>query len=150
MDIGILTFMAGAGCKVVLAEDDPLLVRAYHEALTAKGFDVDTFFNAQDAYSAASEMSEKPDVIITDIMMPQMNGLQFLEKLKQTPALEKIPVIVMTSLSQVEHAEKARALGAATYFVKDQHSIKELVEKVEELAKLCVPKDSSSQASSAK
>lgn len=130
--VGIIEGMSVPGGKVVIVEDDPLLVRAYHEALTAKGFEVETFFNAEDAYSAIREMRQKPGMILTDIMMPKMNGLQFLEKLQESPVLRKIPVIVMTSLSQVEHAEKARSLGAVAYLVKDQHTMKEMVEKVEE------------------
>ena len=121
--------------KIVIVEDDPLLMRAYHDALVAKGYAVGIFFNADDAYNAIVEMPQKPAVILSDVMMPKMNGLQFLEKIRQSPELKSIPFIVMTSLTQKEHAEKAVSLGASAYLIKDQQTIKELVEKIEEFAK---------------
>ena len=119
--------------KIVIAEDDPLLMRAYHDALVAKGYAVVIFFNADDAYKAIVEMPQKPAVILSDVMMPKMNGLQFLEKVRQSPELKSIPFVVMTSLTQKEHAEKALSLGANAYLLKGEDTLKVLVAKVEEI-----------------
>ncbi len=121
--------------KIVLIEDDPLLMRAYHDALTAEGYAVEIFFNADDALQALIEMPEKPALILSDIMMPHMNGLQLLEKTREYEDLKKIPFFIITSLTQKEHAEKAQSLGAAAYVAKDQHTIKELLEKVSQVVK---------------
>ena len=124
--------MESTPAKIVIVEDDPLLMRAYHEAIAAKGFTIEMFFNADDAYRAVSEMPKKPALILSDIMMPKMNGLQFLEKIHDSVELKKIPFVVITSLTQKEHAEKALALGAVAYLVKEQCTMKDLVAKIEE------------------
>ncbi len=118
--------------KIVIVEDDPLLMRAYHDAVSASGFTVEMFFNADDAYRALLQMSQKPALILSDIMMPRMNGLQFLEKVRNSAELKHIPFIVNTSLKQQEHEEKALSLGASAYLVKEECTMKELVEKIAE------------------
>ena len=121
-----------AAAKIVIAEDDPLLMRVYEEALTRGGYKVETFFNGEDAYRAISEAQEKPALIISDVMMPKMSGLQLLEKLRASEELKKIPLVLITNLAQKEYAEKGLANGAIAYLVKGQYTLKELMEKINE------------------
>ena len=127
--------------KMVIVEDDPLLMRVYQEAFSKRGYEVETFFNGEDAYEALDKMEEKPTMILSDIMMPRMNGLELLGKLRESPELKKIPFILSTNLAQKEFAEKGLAMGAITYLVKGQYTIKELVDKIDELIEIRLDKD---------
>jgi len=118
--------------KIIIIEDDPLLVRVYQEAFLKRGYEVETFFSGEDAYEALVKMAEKPTVIVSDIMMPGMDGLEFLKKLKESPELKKIPVILSTNLAQVKYAEKGLGMGAIAYLVKGQYTMRELVDKIED------------------
>lgn len=124
--------MTGSKIKVVLVEDDPLIMRVYQEALQDRGYEVEVFFNGSDAYAALEKMEKKPLLIISDIMMPQMNGIELLEKLRAIPELKPIPVVFITNLAQMDLAKKGLSLGAIAYLVKGQYTLKELVTKIEE------------------
>lgn len=118
--------------KIVIAEDDPLLTRVYQEALQSKGYTVECFFNGEEALSAIKEMEEKPTLILSDMMMPKMNGLELLQKLREIPELKKIPLILITNLAQEKYATQGLSLGAIAYLIKGEYTMKELVDKIEE------------------
>ena len=73
---------------------------------------------------------EKPDLIILDIMLPKMNGLDVLEKVKQNPALKNIPVIILTALIQDQARVKGLMSGADDYLVKSEIMPAEVIQKV--------------------
>ncbi len=73
----------------------------------------------------------EPDIILLDLVLPDKNGLYVLEELKSDSKLKAIPVILLSNLAEKEKTEKALALGAKDYLVKTEHSIKEIVERVE-------------------
>jgi CheY-like chemotaxis protein len=125
--------MEHLGKKIVIVEDDPLLMRAYHDALVAEGYTVESFFNADEAYAAVQAAAEKPALILSDIMMPKTNGLQFLEMIRASE-MKDVPFILITSLAQQEHQNKAHALGVSAYLVKEEITIKDLIQKIKELA----------------
>jgi CheY-like chemotaxis protein len=124
--------MAEGNIKIVIAEDDPLMTRVYQEALMKAGYVVETFFNGQDALHALQDMKVKPNLIMSDVMMPKMSGLELLEKLRASEELKTIPFVLITNLAQKEYAEKGLALGAIAYLVKGQYTLKELAEKIHE------------------
>ena len=74
-----------------------------------------------------------PDVIFLDIMMPKMNGFEVLEKLKSDNKVSKIPVILLTNLSQKDEIERAMNLGAADFLIKAHFRPSEVVEKIKKL-----------------
>ena len=74
----------------------------------------------------------KPDVILLDIILPKINGLDVLSQLKEDEDLKGIPVIIMSNLNEDEKIKQALSLGAVDYLVKTQHPINEVVEKVNE------------------
>ena len=130
------TCLMASTIKIVIAEDDPLLMRVYQEALTKAGYIVDIFFNGEDAYRAINEMKEKPTLIMSDVMMPKMNGLELLGKLRESAELKKIPFVLITNLAQEKFANEGLANGAIAYLVKGQYTMKELVEKVKEFVNI--------------
>jgi len=75
-------------------------------------------------------LSEKPDLILLDLILPELNGLEVLKNLKANENTRNIPVIILTNLGDLENIEKALELGATTYLVKADHTLEEVINKV--------------------
>jgi len=120
--------------KIVLAEDEPTIAAAYLKGLGFHGFDVVLAKNGTEALAAVS--TELPDVLLLDIIMPHMNGIEVLEALRASPEHVDLPVIMLTNLGQPEDAERVGELGALAYLIKSNLSLKELVEHVRKAAGL--------------
>ena len=118
--------------KILLVDDDTLLVRMYQKKLQNDGFIVAI---ADDGVTALKKVPEfKPDLIVLDIMMPKMNGLQELTKLKEQKTTEKIPVILLTNVgSSDEDIERGLDLGAVAYLTKAGNRPKTVVGKIKEI-----------------
>lgn len=117
--------------KILIVEDDPLILRMYQQAFTLTKHKAVIADNGQ--LGLAKAESEKPDVILLDIMMPQMNGLEVLKALKSDPATKKIPVIMLTNLGDDKDIHTALSLGAIKYMVKIDLEPKEVVHQVEQI-----------------
>lgn len=118
--------------KILLVDDDPLLLRMYQTKLENDGNTVETAGNGQEGLKKLETFV--PDMILSDIMMPVMNGLEFLASLKSEPSTKKIPVVVLSNISgSLQDEEKALELGAAAYLIKSSYTPKEVVEKVKEI-----------------
>ena len=103
--------------RTILTVDDSPSVRKMVEfTLKAKGYGMEGAENGVAAYERLQE--EEFDAIILDINMPQMNGLEFLEKIKQEPRFASIPVIMLTTEGQEGDKNKSLSLGATVYIVK--------------------------------
>jgi len=114
--------------KVLLVEDDPLLVKMYSTKFGAEGFEV---FIAQDGLDGLnSAITNHPDFIILDVMMPRLSGIDMLKRLRSDPQGANIPVLVLSNLSQEDEAKKAIELGAKEYLVKANFTPGEVVSKV--------------------
>lgn len=74
--------------------------------------------------------TENPDLILLDLILPKLYGLEVLKELKKDPKTKDIPVIVLTVLEGTEDVEKALELGATTYLIKASYTLKEVVEKI--------------------
>lgn len=116
--------------KILLVEDDPLVVKMYRNVLSFEGFKIETAPNGTEGLKKAKEFT--PDLIFLDIMMPKMNGIQVLEKLKSDTKLKDIPVIVLTNLAGADNAEEALKKGAFAYMVKSEYKPQEVAQKAKE------------------
>ena len=114
---------------IVLADDESYIAIAYRDGLERAGFAVTVANNGQDALGAISHI--KPDIVLLDLIMPKMNGLEVLKAIKADPALSSIPVIVLSNLSQVTDEAEVLRLGAADFLIKSDFSLKQIIEKVE-------------------
>ena len=114
--------------KVLFVEDEAALQKALTDILTQAGYKVVSALDGEIGLRLAK--SEKPDLILLDIILPRLNGFEVLKKLKENPELKEIPVIVLTNLEKIEDVEKAIELGAKTYLVKTQYTIDEVIEKI--------------------
>ncbi|MGH7806960.1 MAG: response regulator [Thermodesulfobacteriota bacterium] len=115
--------------KVLLVEDDESLRLLYSKNLKAKNFEVETAVDGKDAFSKLKLF--KPDLIILDIILPGINGIEILQILKGDAEFEKIPVIMLTSISEVNRIKECLDSGAKGYIMKDKRvSAEEIAEKV--------------------
>lgn len=111
--------------KVLLVEDDPLMSRMYQRVFTFEGFEIQLAENGQVGLEKLRDFH--PDIILADMMMPVMNGLDLLIQLKSNPATKAIPVIMLTNLADSKSAEELVAKGALQYVVKSAYSPAETV-----------------------
>lgn len=120
--------------KILIVDDDALLVRMYQKKFENDGYGVIT---ADDGDAALTKISEsKPDLILLDIMMPKVNGLQLLAILKENEETSNIPVILLTNVGgSDEDVARGLELGAVAYLVKASNRPKAVVEKVKEILK---------------
>jgi len=119
---------------ILLVEDDAMVVRMYQRKLEHDGFKVNLAFNGEEGLAAVKK--ERPDLILLDVMMPKMNGIDTLKALKADKSTKDIPAIILTNLGDnSEDVEKCKALGAADYLVKANVSLPQLVEKIRQYIK---------------
>ena len=117
--------------RVLIAEDEPHIVESLSFVLEREGFAVRT---ALDGEAALRELrSSAPDLLILDLMLPRINGLEVLKAAKSDPALKTIPVIVLTAKGQAQDRRMVDEIGAEGFMTKP-FSNREIVERVRELA----------------
>lgn len=118
---------------VLLVEDDPFLTRMYVKIFTIHNFDIKTALDGEAGFAAAKEV--KPDIILLDIMMPKLNGIEVLDLLKKEPSTKDIPVVMLTNLSDQQQRDEAISKGAVKYLVKSELDPDETVEVVNQTLK---------------
>jgi len=114
--------------KILLIEDEKLLSEMYKERFEREGFEVVTSLDAEEGFELAKK--EKPDLIILDILLPEKNGIGFLEDRKKAPEIASIPVIALSNYDHPLARKKALELGAKEYIIKTDFTPQEIVEKV--------------------
>jgi DNA-binding response OmpR family regulator len=120
----------GVGKRVLVVDDEEGLLNLLKSALEIRGFEVIT---ACSAIEAGIEIAGKiPDIILMDINMPGIDGLQASESIRRNPALDDIPLIIMSARSDDAIIKKACKIGIAEYFVKPVN-IEKLVAKLKEV-----------------
>ncbi len=117
--------------KILITEDDSLMSRMYQKIFTFEGYEVVIAADGEEGLEKAR--TEKPTMILLDVMMPKLNGLQVLEKLKMDPELKSIPVIMLTNLAGQQDAEAAMSKGAVKYIVKSEYEPKQIVTMVKDI-----------------
>lgn len=119
--------------KVLLIEDDQLIQRMYQKMFIFEKFEVETASDGEEGLDKARTMDPKPTIILLDVMMPKMNGMQVLEKLKQDPALKAIPVVMLSNLAGENDVETALSKGAVKYIIKSEYDPKQVSNMVNEI-----------------
>lgn len=116
---------------LLLVEDDWQLAQMYQQKLEMEGFQVDIAHDGAEGYEKMK--LEHPGLVLMDIMMPNLNGLQALQKAKEDPATSKIPVVILTNLSGTADAQQAMKEGAVDYIVKSELTPAEVVDRVKKI-----------------
>lgn len=119
-----------AKAKILIADDDITLRDMYQARLETDGYKVLVAADGEETLKVIRE--QKPDLILLDIMMPKMNGLDVLEYVKKDPQMRDIPVIVLTALIQDLTKVKSLMSGADDYLMKSEVMPGEVIQKVRE------------------
>lgn len=129
--------------KILLVEDDSNLREIYGARLEAEGYEILSANDGEEALAIA--VREKPDLIITDVMMPKISGFDMLDILRTTPETKDIKVIVMTALSQDADRKHGKDLGADNYIVKSQVTLDDVVNVVRDAMSATSPVQTANQ-----
>lgn len=123
-------FFKNMSKKILVVEDDKMISSMYETKLKQDGYLVITADNGAQAIELASQ--EKPDIILLDIILPQIDGFQVLQELRNTESFRNIPIIMLTNLGTTEDKEKGEKLGATGYWVKASLTPAQVGEKMRE------------------
>ncbi len=113
--------------KVLIVEDEKVLCDTYRQILELKNFEVKICYNGEEALEILDNYH--PDLILLDINMPKIDGIEFLERIKANNKLKRIPVLLITGIIQTEKIGRCLDLGAVGYIEKI-HSPVEVLEKI--------------------
>lgn len=114
--------------KVLVVEDEEILLTGLKEELESGGYEVE---GAGDGVEGLEKVkSFKPHLILLDLLMPKMDGMEMLQKLKADSETRDVPVVILTNLSDYEKISEALSLGAMDYLVKANYKLEDLLDKV--------------------
>ncbi len=119
--------------KILLVEDDSMINSIYKIKLEQSGFFVVIAENGADGVKLA--ISQKPNLILLDVMLPQMDGFAVLQKIKTNRKTKKIPVIMLTNLGTTEDMKKGMDFGADEYLIKANLTPNQLSNKINKILK---------------
>jgi len=117
--------------KILIIEDDLVLKNALEEFLTSEGFDVSFAIDGQTGVEKV--ISDKPDLVLLDIVLPKKDGYEVLKEVKENKETTHIPIVLLTNLGGVADVEKALELGATTYLIKADYKLNEVTQKIKEI-----------------
>ncbi len=114
--------------KVLVVEDEEILLTALREELNTGGYETEGAVDGAEGLEKVKAF--KPDLILLDLLMPKMDGMEMLQKLKADSDTRDIPVVILTNLSDYEKISEALSLGAMDYLVKANYKLEDLLDKV--------------------
>jgi CheY-like chemotaxis protein len=117
--------------KILLVEDDKSLREIYGVRLSAEGYEIVSAGDGEEALAMA--IKERPDLIVSDVMMPKISGFDMLDILRSTTETKDVKVIMMTALSSEDQRARGESLGADRYLVKSQVGIEDVVRTVHDV-----------------
>ncbi len=119
-----------SGNTILVVEDEESLLKVLTDSLTLAGFKV---LGAKDGKQGLeSALKNIPKLILLDIVMPNMDGIEMLRRLKLEPSVKNIPVILLTNLGETSKMLQAKELGAEDYLIKSHFKIEDIVKMVKE------------------
>lgn len=120
--------------KILLVEDDAFFQKFYKFKLAEAGFEV--FVGADGLQGLEVLKTQTPDIILLDLIMPNMDGFEFMENLAKLPDKKNIPVLVFSTLSQDQDVQRAKSLGAVDYCNKSFFDFDSLLLKIKSILKM--------------
>jgi len=117
--------------KILFVEDESALQQTFGDFLRQEGYKVVQALDGEAGVRLAK--SEKPDLILLDLILPKLNGFEVLKELKKDSEIKDIPVIILTHLEETQDIQRAIEAGARSYLVKSSYSLSDLLEKVKQV-----------------
>jgi len=117
--------------KIAIIEDDPVISQMYRMKFETDGFEVQLANNGERGVALVEHF--KPDMILLDLQMPEMNGSEALSLIRKSEAGKEIPVIILTNLGEEEAPKNIRSLGIDGYIVKAEFTPRQVVQRVKEV-----------------
>ena len=117
--------------KILFIEDEAALQETVGESLRQRGYNVLKAMDGEAGIRLAE--SEKPDLVLLDLVLPKKEGFEVLKALKDNDETKDIPVIVLTNLEGIKDLDRAMSFGATNYLVKTQYSLEEVFNKIKEI-----------------
>jgi len=119
--------------SILLIEDDPFLIDIYSTKLNNEGFSVDVVTDGGDVLAKIKE--KKPDLLLLDIVLPNVDGWELLRKIKKEEDLKKLKVVILSNLGQKAEVEKGLDLGAVKYLIKARYTPSEVIKEIKKVLK---------------
>ena len=117
--------------RILLIEDDPFILRMYETKFHWEKLDVKVADNGLEGLKCLEEFD--PDIVLLDLLMPELDGFEVLRKIRSDSKYDKLPVIVLSNINQDEDIRRATELGATDYFVKSELTPSQVVERIKEV-----------------
>lgn len=114
--------------KVLLIEDDLPMVKMYSTKLRKENFEVEVACDGEEGLKRAKEWS--PDLVVLDLMIPKIGGMELLEQLRADSKTKNLPVIILSNLSQEQDIERSKQLGVKEFLIKANFTPSQVVEKI--------------------
>lgn len=117
--------------KILIVEDEEILAKVLAEKFEKSKLNTEIASDGEEA----SEMikSYKPDIVVLDLMLPKKDGFEVLKEMKESDDLKRIPVVIISNLEEDENIKRGLQMGAVDYFVKANHPVNEIVDKIKAL-----------------
>ena len=115
--------------KILIIEDDRALQSALVEMLSQEGYETISAYDGQEGMEKAEV--EKPNLILLDLILPKKDGYEVLAEIKKGSD-KNIPVLILTNLEEIDNIQRALDLGAKTFMVKSDFSLRDIIEKIKE------------------
>lgn len=116
--------------KILFIEDESALQKTFDDILRREGYKIVSALDGEIGLKLAK--TEKPDLILLDLILPKVNGFEVLKELKGDEETKGIPVIILTNLEGINDIEKVLELGATTYLIKASYSLEEVIKKIKD------------------
>lgn len=114
--------------RILFIEDEAALQKTFGDILKSEGFEVISALDGETGLNLVKK--ENPDLVLLDLILPKIHGLDVLKEIKQNENTKNIPVIVLTNVESIEEIDKALELGATTYLVKSDYSLEDVIAKI--------------------
>jgi len=117
--------------RILLVEDDPFLIEIYTAKFKESGFSVEVVTSGDMVLAKMKETN--PDVVLLDVVLPNMDGWEILRAIKKNPWFKNIKVVILSNLGEKEDVEKGLKIGADKYLIKSHYTPSEIIEEVKRI-----------------
>lgn len=114
--------------KILIIEDEEIITNLLQKKLEQEGYDVEVARDGEEGLRLIREIW--PDLILLDILMPQISGLWLMEEINKNPSLKRIPIIVISESGKSFELKRAQELGAKDWIIKTEFDLQQIINKV--------------------